>query len=242
MEGTILSGKLSPRVLSLIVAGTAVFATPAVASTAVLADAPAPAPVSTPAPDAVPASAPDAVPAPAPASAPDAVPAPAPKIVTLTGPKLKEIIAKRTPLPAWKKAVKWAMAQRGTPYVWGGTGKGGFDCSGLMLRAYGAAGIHLPRVTNDQYAAFSKKVPWKNLQPGDLVFFHSLGHVGMITRPGYMVHAPQTGDVVKEEKLDAWRRSSFAGAVRPDRSGVKLTVQRAKVAAEPAPPMLQATA
>ncbi|MGV9772793.1 C40 family peptidase [Streptosporangium sp. NPDC003464] len=213
MEGTILSGKIHPRVLSLLVAGAAVLATPSLA----LADSPK-------------------------ADSPKAdAPAPVTATAPLTGPKLKEIVTKDAPVPAWKKAVKWAMSKRGTPYVWGGTGNGGFDCSGLMLRAYGAAGIKLPRVAADQYAAFSKKVSWKNLKPGDLVFFHNLGHVGMITKPGYMVHAPQTGDVVKEEKLNSWRRSTFVGGVRPDRAGVKLAAEQAKLAAQPAPTMLQAT-
>ncbi|MEV4248872.1 C40 family peptidase [Streptosporangium canum] len=214
MEGTILSGKFYPRVLTLLVAGTAVFATPSLAQADTSAPSPAPSPSTSTSPE----------------------------VVTLTGPKLKEILTKQAPKPAWKKALKWAMAQRGTPYVWGGTGRGGFDCSGLMLRAYGAAGIKLPRVAADQYGAFSKKIAWKNLKPGDLVFFHNLGHVGMISKPGYMVHAPQSGDVVKEEKLNAWRRSSFVGGVRPDPAGVKLSVEQAERAAEPAPTMLQATA
>ncbi|WP_436760104.1 C40 family peptidase [Streptosporangium sp. V21-05] len=160
-----------------------------------------------------------------------ASPPPAPGPAALNTPALREALKAVAVRPAWQKAVKWALSKQGTPYVWGGTGHGGFDCSGLVLRAYGAAGIKLPRVTNDQYAAFSKKIAWKNLKPGDLVFFSGLGHVGMITKPGYMVHAPQTGDVVKEEKLDSWRRESFAGAVRPDPQGVQLA-KRVELATE----------
>ncbi|MEU8385629.1 C40 family peptidase [Streptosporangium sp. NPDC048865] len=161
-----------------------------------------------------------------------ASPPPAPGPAALHTPALKEALKAADVKPAWKIAVQWAMSKRGTPYVWGGTGHGGFDCSGLVLRAYGAAGIKLPRVTNDQYAAFSKKIAWKDLRAGDLVFFSGLGHVGMITKPGYMVHAPRTGDVVKEEKLDSWRRDSFAGAVRPDPQGVRLA-KRVELATEP---------
>lgn len=195
MEGIILSGKLFPRVLSMLAAGGAVFAASALTA--------------------------------APAMAAPHLPSPEPAV--LGTPRLKEAMKSSDLKPAWQKAVRWAMSKRGTPYVWGGTGNGGFDCSGLVLRAYGAAGIKLPRVTNDQYAAFSKKIAWKDLKAGDLVFFSNLGHVGMITKPGYMVHAPRSGDVVKEEKLSAWRRSSFVGGVRPDSQGVKLT-ERIKLA------------
>ncbi|MFG1963443.1 C40 family peptidase [Nonomuraea sp. NPDC049028] len=132
--------------------------------------------------------------------------------------------------PAWKVALKFAMKKRGIPYVWGGTSDSGYDCSGLMLKAYEHAGIELPRTTTEQYSAFSKKISWDHLKPGDLVFFHGLGHVGMISRPGYMVHAPHTGDVVKEEKLSDWRRDSFAGAVRPDPKGVRLSIEQRKTA------------
>ncbi|GAA3005224.1 C40 family peptidase [Streptosporangium longisporum] len=184
MEGTTLYGKISSRVASVLVAGTAVFATPATA----LAASP--------------------------------LPAPAPPALGM--PALKGALRAASLRPAWQKALSWAMSKRGTPYAWGGTGRGGFDCSGLMLRAYGAAGIRLPRIASEQYGAFSRKIPWKDLRPGDLVFFRGLGHVGMITKPGYMVHAPRSGDVVKEERLASWRRASFVGGVRPDPEGVEL--------------------
>jgi cell wall-associated NlpC family hydrolase len=136
---------------------------------------------------------------------------------------------RQTPEPAWQIALDFAMRKRGTPYVWGGTGHGGFDCSGLMLKAYKRAGIDLPRTAAEQYGAFSRKISWNHLKPGDLVFFDGLGHVGMVSRPGYMVDAPHTGDVVKEEPLSGWRRSSFAGAVRPDPKGVKYSAQLKKL-------------
>ncbi|MFI6536271.1 C40 family peptidase [Nonomuraea sp. NPDC050547] len=161
--------------------------------------------------------------------------------VTLTSQGLKEIQERRTPKPSWQKALAYAMDKRGTPYVWGGTTKRGYDCSGLMLRAYESAGIELPRTAAQQYSAFSRKISWKNLKPGDLVFFSGLGHVGMISRPGHMVHSPRTGDVVKEEKLSAWRRRAFVGAVRPDPAGVKLTNQLEKIRQAPAPVMPTAT-
>ncbi|TMR32742.1 C40 family peptidase, partial [Nonomuraea zeae] len=161
--------------------------------------------------------------------------------ITLTGADIKRIQAQNTPKPAWKIALSFAMTKRGIPYVWGGTSDRGYDCSGLMLRAYEKAGIELPRTAREQYGAFSKKITWDNLKPGDLVFFSNLGHVGMISRPGYMVHAPHTGDVVKEEQLSDWRRTAFVGAVRPDRKGVRQWTKLKEQRDTPAPATLAAT-
>ncbi|MFI6175978.1 C40 family peptidase [Nonomuraea sp. NPDC051191] len=173
-------------------------------------------------------------------AAPVAPAAPTPAI-TLTGPQVKQVQERHVPKPAWKVALEYAMDKRGTPYVWGGASERGYDCSGLMLRAYEDAGIELPRVAADQYGAFSKKIAWKDLKPGDLVFFSGLGHVGMISKPGYMVHSPHTGDVVKEERLSQWRRQAFVGAVRPDPKGVKRWADYAQLRKAPAPAMLTAT-
>ncbi|MFG1704633.1 C40 family peptidase [Nonomuraea sp. M3C6] len=156
---------------------------------------------------------------------------------TLTGPQVKRIQQKQAPTPAWKVALDFALHKRGIPYVWGGTSDQGYDCSGLMLRAYEDAGIELPRTAAEQYNAFSRKISWDHLKPGDLVFFSNLGHVGMISKPGYMVHAPHTGDVVKEEKLSDWRRDAFVGAVRPDPKGVRLWSEQRRT---PPPSMLTA--
>jgi len=175
----------------------------------------------------------------APVSSPDAA-APVPAI-TLDGATVKAVQEDLAPTPAWQIALDFAMSKRGVPYVWGGTGDSGYDCSGLTLRAYEKAGIDLPRVTYDQYDAFDEKIAWKDLKPGDLVFFSNLGHMGMISKPGYMVHAPRSGDVVKEEKLSAWRRQAFDGAVRPDPEGVKLSAELIKRQAAPPPAMLKAT-
>ncbi|MFD1935999.1 MULTISPECIES: C40 family peptidase [Nonomuraea] len=161
--------------------------------------------------------------------------------MTITGADIKKAQLKQIPKPAWQIALKFAMSKRGTPYVWGGTSPSGYDCSGLMLRAYEKAGIELPRVARDQYQAFDKKIKWENLKPGDLVFFSNLGHVGMISKDGYMVHAPRSGDVVKEEKLSPWRRQAFVGAVRPDPKGVAQSRRLVEVKTEAAPMSLRAT-
>src|SRR5437868_6931469 len=173
----------------------------------------------------------------APVSSPDAA-APVPAI-TLDGATVKAVQEDLAPIPAWQIALDFAQSKRADPYVWGGTGDSGYDCSGLTLRAYEKAGIDLPRVTYDQYDAFDEKIAWKDLKPGDLVFFSNLGHMGMISKPGYMVHAPRSGDVVKEEKLSAWRRQAFDGAVRPDPEGVKLSAELIKRQAAPPPVMLK---
>ncbi|MBA2894054.1 C40 family peptidase [Nonomuraea soli] len=173
---------------------------------------------------------------PASASAPEK-----PVTLTLDGAGIKEIRDKALKPPAWKKALAFAMAERGTPYVWGGASASGYDCSGLMLRAYESAGIELPRTAAEQYSAFDRKISWDDLKPGDMVFFSGLGHVGMISRPGYMVHAPHSGDVVKEERLSGWRRQAFAGAVRPDPKGVTAWAAQIKQRRAPAPAMLTAS-
>ncbi|MFI6319391.1 C40 family peptidase [Nonomuraea sp. NPDC050556] len=113
------------------------------------------------------------------------------------------------------KAVAVAKKQLGDPYRYGATGPGSFDCSGLVQYAWRKAGVKIPRVTNSQYARIRTKVSWGNLRPGDLMFFHGKGHVGMYVGNGKMIHSPSSGKTVRIEKLSGWRKSSFAGAVRP---------------------------
>ena len=113
-------------------------------------------------------------------------------------------------------ALRFSLAQLGTPYLWGGEGAGGFDCSGLVQAAYLTAGVALPRVAQQQYDAGPLLPAGEPLQPGDLVFFGNdaahIGHVGMVSGPGLMVDAPFTGAVVR---FDSYERASFVGATRP---------------------------
>nr|PZN47974.1 MAG: hydrolase [Actinomycetota bacterium] len=113
-------------------------------------------------------------------------------------------------------ALQFAFAQIGKPYRYGGTGPGAWDCSGLTQAAWRAAGVQLPRTTTQQWAwGANRRVPLNALQPGDLVFNRSLGHVGIYVGDGKMVHAPRTGDVVKITSLAAYGMHRLLGGVRP---------------------------
>ena len=110
------------------------------------------------------------------------------------------------------KAVQVAMAQIGKPYVWAGAGPNDFDCSGLTMYAWGAAGVLMPHSAADQYAMFPH-VNRSDLQPGDLVFFFTpIDHVGMYVGGGQMVDAPETGQDVQVQAV-FW--NDYAGAARP---------------------------
>ncbi len=128
------------------------------------------------------------------------------------------------------RAVAAAMRFLGTPYSWGGgnasgpsrgiaqgAGTVGFDCSGLTLYAYAQAGIGLGHFTGTQWNSGQRISRMSDLAVGDLVFFGSdLGHMGMYIGGGQMIHAPQTGDVVKISTITSGSYASrFRGGVRP---------------------------
>lgn len=114
-------------------------------------------------------------------------------------------------------AVRMALKQLGKPYVWGAEGPRSFDCSGLMWYSYHhGAKYDLPRVARDQYyRTRSRTVSRYAMLPGDLIFFATnpndwttVHHVGMYVGGGKMVHAPNTGDVVKISTV--WWSEFFA--------------------------------
>src|SRR5262249_3236047 len=93
------------------------------------------------------------------------------------------------------QVVAIAMQYLGVPYVWGSASpSGGFDCSGLTMYVYAQIGISLPHYAAAQYG-MGVAVSREDLQPGDLVFFRNLGHMGMYIGGGSFIHAPHTGDV-----------------------------------------------
>lgn len=113
------------------------------------------------------------------------------------------------------RAVNYAIAQLGKPYVFGGTGPSGYDCSGLTMMAWRAAGVNLPRVVPDQYGAI-RHVAKSDLQPGDLVFFDGLGHEGIYVGGGRFIHAPHTGtDVQYASMSNSYWAANYVGAGRP---------------------------
>lgn len=109
------------------------------------------------------------------------------------------------------RAINFAYAQLGKPYVYGATGPNAYDCSGLVQAAYRAAGKSIPRTTYAQLGGLTR-VSKSALKPGDIVGFYSGGHVGIYIGNGYVIHAPHTGTVVKKAALDSM---PFYAAVRP---------------------------
>jgi len=100
-------------------------------------------------------------------------------------------------------AAKTACSLIGKPYIWAAAGPAGYDCSGLTMAAWAAAGVSLRHYTNWQWQD-AKPVSRADLRPGDLVFFFSdLHHLGLYVGGGWMVHAPQTGDHVRMAKIDS---------------------------------------
>ncbi|WP_318216632.1 NlpC/P60 family protein [Streptomyces sp. SCL15-6] len=98
--------------------------------------------------------------------------------------------------------IAYAKNQLGKPYVWGGTGPRGFDCSGLVMRAWETAGVKLPRTTWGQIRAGSATTRGR-LVPGDLVLSYGGGHVGLYIGKGRVIHAPRPGTTVTVAPLPA---------------------------------------
>jgi peptidoglycan DL-endopeptidase CwlO len=110
------------------------------------------------------------------------------------------------------KALAYAKAQLGEPYVRNGDGPSSWDCSGLTMRAWGSVGVSLPHSSGQQYNR-GRSVARSDLQLGDLVFFYSdIHHVGLYAGNGQVIHAPRPGKSVEYIKISYM---PYAGARRP---------------------------
>jgi len=117
------------------------------------------------------------------------------------------------PPPTHSSVVSIAEQYLGVPYRWGGASPSGFDCSGLVMYVFAQVGVSLPHSSYAQYGMGSA-VSRDQFQPGDLVFFDGLGHVGIYVGGGSFIHAPHTGDVVKISSISGWYASTYVGARR----------------------------
>ena len=114
-------------------------------------------------------------------------------------------------------AVAWGSAQLGLPYVWGGTGPAGFDCSGLTMRSWQAAGVNLVRTASDQYKQVLK-ISFDGIRPGDLVFYSTdpndpdaIYHVAMWIGGNQVVEAARQGVPVRITAMRWTATMPFAG-------------------------------
>ena len=135
-----------------------------------------------------------------------------------TGGRPGRPMSQRYRRPRSSAMLKAAMSRRGMPYVWGAAGPRSFDCSGLVQWSFAQAGLVMPRVAADQ-ALTGPSVPVSQLQPGDLLFYHTdptaptyISHVAIYLGNGWMIQAPEPGMDV--EVVPADFGTEFAGAVR----------------------------
>ncbi len=115
---------------------------------------------------------------------------------------------------AGKRAIAYATNQIGKDYEWGAEGPRTFDCSGLTLRAWQAAGEEIPRTSQEQWRQLPR-VPLRKMRPGDLIIYkRDASHVGMYVGGGEMVHAPRTG---RQITIAGAGSLLIKGVVRPDK-------------------------
>lgn len=113
-----------------------------------------------------------------------------------------------------RKALEFATAQIGKPYVWGAEGPGSYDCSGLTSQAWAAAGRTIPRTSQEQWRLLPR-IAVKDMRPGDLIIYHAdASHVGMYIGDGAIVHAPRPGRYVT---ITGAGSMAILGVVRPDK-------------------------
>jgi len=113
------------------------------------------------------------------------------------------------------KAVAFAYAQLGKPYVYGATGPDSYDCSGLVQAAWAAAGVAIPRTTFEDWDDL-QHIPVSEMVPGDLIIYDGEGHVAIYVGDGYIIDAPHTGAYVERVPYDeSWYVDNEDGVLQP---------------------------
>lgn len=117
--------------------------------------------------------------------------------------------------PSSRNATAARVATRylGAPYVWAGSSPSGFDCSGLVMYAFGQVGVAVPHNAAQQFR-LGTPVDRSRLMPGDLVFFNQLRHNGIYLGDGRFVHSTKPGGVKIARLEDEWFRSRWVGGRR----------------------------
>ncbi|MGY5634134.1 transglycosylase family protein [Streptomyces sp. UC1A3] len=138
--------------------------------------------------------------------------------------------------PAAQRAVAYARAQLGKPYVYGADGPGSYDCSGLTMSAWAAAGVSIPRTSQAQWSGLTR-VPASAVRPGDLVVYNGAGHVALYVGNGQIIEAPRPGKAVQTAPWrSGWYADTFVGVVRPSGgTTVEATAGSVKVTPPAAP-------
>lgn len=121
------------------------------------------------------------------------------------------------PAPNDKVAIVLAEARKqiGKPYIWGAAGPDNFDCSGLVMWCWAAAGVKLPHYSGSQYDV-TEHIDMNSIQPGDLIFYESPAkHVTIYAGNNEVINAPHTGGFVRVDSIDYWKTTKLASRVRP---------------------------
>ncbi|WP_156794067.1 C40 family peptidase [Aeromicrobium marinum] len=129
---------------------------------------------------------------------------------TLTASNTTIDFAVVAPSARGQAAIDFALAQVGKPYVYGGTGPNGYDCSGLVQASFRAAGASIPRVVGPQYQA-AQQISMDQLQPGDIVFYGDMSHNGIYLGDGRVVHAPRPGKTVEITGMGGFTKAARVG-------------------------------
>ncbi|MYV97944.1 NlpC/P60 family protein [Streptomyces sp. SID3343] len=128
-------------------------------------------------------------------------------------------------------AIAWAIDKIGLPYIWGGVGPVGYDCSGLTSKAWAFAGVPIRRTSQEQWASLPR-VPVAQMRPGDLIVYYSdASHIGMYLGNGKIVHAPRPGRTITIANAGSM---PILGVVRPDAGAG--TVNAPAIPNTPTPP------